>query len=257
MTWRRELTIIAALVLTTVAVFAPVAGQGFVDFDDGPYVYDNSRVKSGLTWDGIAWAFTTREQSNWHPLTWISHMVDAELFGGEGRVLGLPASGWHHLTSVALHAGSAVLLFLLLWTATGAIGRSAVVAGLFALHPLHVESVAGVSERKDVLSTFLGLGCLLAYVHYARRPSAPRYLVVFALLALGLMAKPMLVTWPFVLLLLDWWPLGRMEPAMPAARRSSRIERFTHLVRSRTPARPCGPCAWRSSTRTAARSRPS
>jgi hypothetical protein len=192
-----------------VAVYAPVATHGYIDFDDPGYVFNNPHVRAGLSWEGARWAFTTTAQSNWNPLTWLSLMVDAQCFGVDGRLLGLPCSGWQHLEDVAFHALNAILLFLLLRTATSSTWRSAAVAALFALHPLHVESVAWISERKDVLSACLGLACLLAYVHYGRAPGLLRYVPVFGLLALGLLAKPMLVTWPCVMLLMDAWPLGR------------------------------------------------
>src|SRR5262249_21083140 len=155
--------------------------------------------------EGMRWAFTTGYAGNWHPLTWLSHMLDVQLFGLD--------AGAHHVASLALHVSSTLLLFALLVRLTGARGRSAFVAALFALHPLHVESVAWVAERKDVLSALLLFLTLWAYVSYVRRPSAARYAAVLALFALGLMAKPMLVTLPLVLLLLDGWPLGRLSRA--------------------------------------------
>lgn len=203
----RILAVAALLVLVTLAVYVPVATYGFVDFDDPAYVFDNPHVRAGLTPEGIAWAFTTASEANWTPLAWLSHMLDVQWFGLEGRFLGLPASGWHHLESLFWHVGSTVTLFLFLRAATGALGRSAIVALLFALHPLNVEAVAWVSARKDVLSTFFGFSCLLAYVHYRRQPSLWRHVLVGVLLALGLLAKSMLVTLPFVMLLLDAWPL--------------------------------------------------
>ncbi len=189
------------LVALSLAVFSPMLGNGFVDLDDYEYVVENPHVRSGLSPVNIRWSFTAFHLSNWHPLTWLSHMADAELFGL------LP---WgHHLTSLLLHGANTGLLFLVLFSMTGALWRSALVAALFGIHPVHVESVAWVAERKDVLSTFfwfLGLG---AYVRYARRPGWGRYLAVAACLAVGLLAKPMPVTMPFLLLLLDWWPLSR------------------------------------------------
>ena len=186
----------------TFATFWPVVHADFITHDDPSYVTENAHVASGLTWTNIRWAFTATHSSNWHPLTWISHMLDVELFG--------LAPGWHHLTSLLLHTTNTVLLFLLFWQMTGALGRSALLAALFALHPLHVESVAWISERKDVLSTCFGLLSLIAYARFAR--SAVRrpffYALALGLLALGLMSKPMLVTWPAVMLLLDYWPLG-------------------------------------------------
>jgi tetratricopeptide (TPR) repeat protein len=203
----RILAVAALLVLVTLAVYVRLGTYGFLDFDDPAYVFDNPHVRAGLTREGIVWAFTTSAEANWTPLAWLSHMLDVQIFGLQGRILGLPASGWHHLENLAWHAGSAVVLFLFLRDATGALARSAVVAFLFAVHPLNVEAVAWVSARKDVLSTFFGFSCLLAYVHYRRGPSAWRHALVGVLLALGLLAKSMIVTLPFVMLLLDAWPL--------------------------------------------------
>lgn len=190
-----------ALVVSVFVVFAQTARHGFLNFDDDRYVAANAHVAHGLTGDGIRWAFSHSHADNWHPLTWLSHMLDAQLFGAK-------AAG-HHLSSVVLHAATAVVLFLVLWRMTGALWASAVVAELFAIHPLRVESVAWIAERKDVLSGLLFVLALGAYVHHARRPGPGRYLSVVVLFALGLMAKPMLVTLPFVLLLLDYWPLRR------------------------------------------------
>ena len=222
------------LALTTLAVFLPVAQQGFVNYDDSDYVSENAHVQSGLKWENVVWAFTTGHASNWHPLTWLSHMLDAQLFGLQ--------AGPQHLVSVGCHLANTLLLFLLLRRMTGALWRSAFVAALFALHPLHVESVAWVSERKDVLSAFFFLLTVGAYARYtevqsreavvagpesevqgsrfevqgSRLPQFPAalfYVLSLVLFALGLMSKPMLVTLPFVLLLLDYWPLRRFQPA--------------------------------------------
>lgn len=201
-----------ALALATVGVYWRVGGFDFVNFDDPDYVTENRMVNGGLTFGGVIWAFTHSYASNWHPLTWISHMLDCSLFG-------LHAGG-PHLVNLALHTANAILLFLLLERLTGAQWRSAIVAGLFALHPLHVESVAWIAERKDVLSTFFGLLSLLAYERGVRSKDrgagserAARRSLRFSLvfLALGLLAKSMLVTLPFVMLLLDFWPLQRVE----------------------------------------------
>ncbi len=182
--------------------------HGFVNLDDNQYVYDNEQVTDGLTWHGVVWAFTSSHSANWHPLTWLSHMLDCQLFH--------KGAGGHHATSVLLHAAAAVLLLLALLKMTGRLWPSAWVAAVFALHPLRVESVAWVAERKDVLSGVFFMLTLWAYAAYARRPpSWWRYAVVLILFALGLMAKPMLVTLPFVLLLLDYWPLQRLAPAGP------------------------------------------
>ena len=197
------------LVAITLAVYAQVIRHQFIYLDDMPYIRDNRMVNRGLTLGGIVWAFTTFYAANWHPLTWIAHMIDCQLFGLN--------PGAHLFVQVLIHSANAALVFWFLRQATGGPGRagriwpSAIVAALFALHPLHVESVAWAAERKDTLSTFFGLLSLIAYVRYAESPSWKRYLLVAVLLALGLMAKPMLVTWPFVMLLLDYWPLGRFQ----------------------------------------------
>ena len=199
--WRQA---IAALVLSiaTIAVFAPACDFGFVEYDDALYMRDVPIVQRGLTAEGVGWAFTTFQAWNWHPLTWVSLMSDVELFGQDPRYL--------HRTNIALHVANVLLLFALFGSATRAWGHSFFLAGLFAVHPLHVESVAWIAERKDVLSTFFGLLTIGAYFAYARRPSPLRYTGVFVLFAFGLMAKPMLVTLPVLLLLLDIWPLGRL-----------------------------------------------
>lgn len=200
----RPAWIAAALALLTLAAYSSVSSFEFSTFDDPQYVVDNPRVNQGLSRESVAWAFTTGHASNWHPLTWLSHMLDAQLFGMR--------AGYHHWVSVLLHVANTLLLMAFLVRTTGAVGRSAFVAALFALHPLHVESVAWIAERKDVLSTLFFMLTLLFYQRYARAATPARYLPVFACLALGLMAKPMLVTLPFVLLLLDVWPLGRYRP---------------------------------------------
>jgi protein O-mannosyl-transferase len=207
---RRAAIIVCALLLLAVAiVFGQTVRHGFIELDDSEYVVHNQAVADGFTVDGIVWAFTHFHSANWHPLTWLSHALDCQIYG-------LDHPGGHHLTNLLLHAASSVLLFLVLRQMTGDLWPSAAVAALFAIHPLHVESVAWVAERKDVLSGLLFMLVLAAYVSYVRRPfSLLRYLLVTALFALGLMAKPMLVTLPFVLLLLDYWPLGRI--GAPAA----------------------------------------
>ncbi len=223
------------LAVTTFAVFLPIARHGYVNYDDSDYVTANAHVQGGLQWNNVVWAFTSGHASNWHPLTWLSHMLDCQLFGQN--------AGAHHLVSVGFHIANTLLLFLLLRRMTGSRWRSVMVAALFALHPLHVESVAWVSERKDVLSAFFFLLTVGAYVRYAecRRQNAECritqhairntddrllitdhrlpltrhrslfYLLSLVFFALGLMSKPMLVTLPFVLLLLDYWPLRRFE----------------------------------------------
>lgn len=197
-----------ALAALVFAAFQPAMDNDFVGYDDPDYVTSNVMVQRGLNWDGVAWALTSTEAANWHPLTWMSHMLDVQFFG-------LNPAG-HHLTSVLLHTLSAVLVFLVLRTLTGTTWRSVLVAALFGLHPLRVESVAWVAERKDALSTVFWFLTILAYTHYVRTPETnkQRTRILFGLALLcfagGLMAKPMLVTLPFVLLLLDVWPLKRL-----------------------------------------------
>jgi protein O-mannosyl-transferase len=192
-----------ALVVGTLAVYWQTSGHGFIRLDDGQYVYENPMVQAGLTASGFDWAFTTFTAANWHPLTWLSHMLDCQLFGLD--------AGAHHLVNVAFHLANSVLLFLICARMTRRPWRSLVVAGIFALHPLHVESVAWVAERKDVLSTFFGLLALLLYVRYTEAATTWRYIAMASFFALSLMAKPMLVTFPFLLLLLDFWPLRRLQ----------------------------------------------
>jgi protein O-mannosyl-transferase len=193
-----------ALAAMTFGVFAQTLRHNFVAFDDNEYVYENPMVLRGLTIKGIIWAFSFRA-FNWHPLTWISHMLDCQLYGLR--------PGGHHLTNVLLHIATVIVLFLLLRQMTGALWRSAFVAAVFAIHPLRVESVAWVAERKDVLSGLFFVLTLAAYLRYVRLPSPRHYRMVALLFALGLMCKPMLVTLPLVLLLLDYWPLQRAESA--------------------------------------------
>jgi len=216
------------LVVLTLGIYWPVMSHEFVDYDDGDYMVANTQVQRGLTWAGVKWAFVTGHASNWHPLTWLSHMLDVSVFG--------KTPGGHHFTNVLFHCANVVLVFLLWQTLTGARWRSAVVAALFAMHPLHVESVAWVSERKDVLSGLFGLFALLAYgkgvaVQVSQEPvertkggkkqsnplesdtarrASQWYLISVGAFALGLLCKPMLVTLPFVMLLLDYWPLNRI-----------------------------------------------
>ena len=199
--WALDLAIAVLLVSAIFAIYGQTSGFGFVNFDDPDYVTANSHVRAGLSQESITWAFRHSFAGNWFPLTWLSHMLDVQLFGLDG--------GFHHLTSVGLHAAAAVLLFLFLGRITSARGPSAMVAALFALHPLHVESVAWIAERKDVLSAFFCMLTLCAYARYAARPSSIRYLAALLFFLLGLLAKPMLVTLPLVLLLLDYWPLRR------------------------------------------------
>lgn len=198
-----DLLVGLGLVAVTLAVYGQVLTHQFINYDDDNFIWNNPMVIGGLTWKGISWAFTTFHMASWHPLAWLSHMLDSQVFG-------LKAGG-HLLVNALLHSANTFLLFFFLKRATGATWRSAIVAALFALHPLHVESVAWAAERKDTLSTFFGLLCLLAYARYVERPSGWRYALVAGWLGLGLMAKGMLVSWPFLLLLLDYWPFRRVQ----------------------------------------------
>lgn len=219
-TSRKSLVCLALLILA-LAVFWQVRHFDFVNLDDKMYLHENPHVLSGLTVDGVKWAFTSFYASNWHPLTWLSHMLDVDLFGLD--------AGSMHLVNVFFHVASTLLLFLILERMTGALGRSALVAALFALHPLHVESVAWIAERKDVLSAFFWMLTLGAYVLYKERKHPGAYLAALFFFALGLMAKPMLVTLPFVLLLLDLWPLKRLQRA--DAIRGSGVEAVEPLTK--------------------------
>ncbi len=226
----RTTLICLVLALATALLYFPALGFDFINFDDQNYLLNNVHVNRGWKWRELAWCFQAGACNNWHPMTWMSHMLDCQFFG-------LRPAG-HHAVNVLLHVLNSVLVFLVFRSVTGALWRSAVVAALFAWHPLHVESVAWVSERKDVLSTFFGLLALWAYSRYVReaakqsdggRPfvgrSAIFYGVSILLFALGLMAKPMLVTLPFVLLLLDWWPLGRFGANLQTAQGHPRAAR--------------------------------
>jgi tetratricopeptide (TPR) repeat protein len=200
---RPDFLILVAMAVLTLGIYAQVIGHQFITFDDDSYIKENPMVNRGVTLAGLAWAFTTFYKANWHPLTWIAHMIDSQLFG-------LNAGG-HLLVNALIHVANTLLVFWFLLRATHARWPSALVAALFALHPLHVESVAWAAERKDTLSTLFGLLSLIAYVRYAEAPSISRYAWTAITLALGLLAKPMLVTWPFVMLLLDYWPLRRLS----------------------------------------------
>ncbi len=199
---KRTLFLCLLLMTVTVALYIPVTHNGFINFDDEDYITDNAHVQSGLTWSTVQWSFTTFELGNWHPLTWLSHALDYELFGLN--------AGKHHFVNASLHAINAAILFLLLQSATGFTGRSLMVAALFALHPVNVESVAWAAERKNVLSMFFFLLALLAYGWYARQPKLRRYGVVFLLFLLALMSKPQVIAFPVLLLLWDYWPLRRV-----------------------------------------------
>jgi len=208
-----SLLICVALALATLAVYWQVCNYDFIKYDDDVYVTDNYHVTSGVSIPNVRWAFTTPHAGNWLPLTWLSFMLDCQLFG--------PNPGWMHLVNLLLHIANTLLLFAVLKKMTGSLWPSAFVAALFALHPLHVESVAWITERKDVLSTLFLLLTLAAYVSYVRRPGLVRYLLTVLLFTLGLLAKPMLVTLPFLLLLLDYWPLERF--AAPRAVKTAAI----------------------------------
>src|ERR1019366_7619754 len=213
-----------ALALVTTALYWPITHHNFVNFDDDDYITNNSHVQAGLTWVGVIWAFQSGAAANWHPLTWLSHMLDCQLYGLN--------PGGHHSTNLLFHVANTLLLFLLLKQLTGALWRSAFVAALFAWHPLHVESVAWAAERKDVLSAFFWMLALMAYTRYAQKQSRVEgrgsrensavpaldsglwtldYGLALLFFACGLMSKPMVVTLPFVLLLLDFWPLNRFS----------------------------------------------
>ena len=242
---RRTILICTLLAAATLAVFWPVTRCEFINFDDPLYVTENPHVKQGLTWETVAWSFRASHASNWHPLTWLSHALDVQMFGLN--------PGLHHLTNLLFHSANTVLLFLLLERMTRRTWPSAMVAALFALHPVHVESVAWVSERKDMLSAFFFLLTLLAYARYAEEIGDRRqeigagarkwvrpaifYLLSSIFFLLGLLSKPMLVTVPFVLLLLDYWPLRRFPPSAQAPSINPSIHQSIHpsLHRSTTP----------------------
>jgi hypothetical protein len=215
----------AMLVLATLLLYGRVAHHEFLAFDDSPYVTKNIHVNSGLNPGNVVWAFTAFHEANWHPLTWISHMADCQLFG--------LSSEPHHLVNVALHAVNVLLLFWLLKKGTGAVWRSFLVAALFAVHPLNVETVAWVAQRKSLLCTLFSLLAIAAYGRFVRRPDWKKYLVVVAAFALALMSKPMAVSLPLVLLLLDYWPLQRYAD-LPSRRKWVRlsVEKLPLLVMS-------------------------
>lgn len=216
---KQNLLVCIFLIIATFAVYYQVRNHEFIDYDDNIHVFENPHVREGLTPGSIVWAFTATQGVLWHPVTWLSFMVDYELFGLN--------PGWYHLINIFFHIANTLLLYLFLRYVTGALWRSAFIAALFALHPLHVESVAWVTERKDVLSIFLMMIALLIYVKYAERPSLKRYFLIFLFFVLGLMAKPMIVTFPFVLLLLDYWPLGRFKTG-ESGRKPMTTESLTH-----------------------------
>jgi tetratricopeptide (TPR) repeat protein len=228
---RLQLTLLAMLLAAvTVTVYWQVGTHAFLDYDDGRYITENPHVTSGLTETNIRWAFTAVHASNWHPITWLSHMADVQLYG-------LNPQG-HHLTNVGIHSLSTMLLLVLLFRLTGLIWQSGFVAALFALHPLHVESVAWAAERKDVLSAFFLFLTLIFYVSHVKKRSVLHYMLALVSFLLGLMAKPMLVTLPLVMLLLDYWPLNRFlgnehdTRPIPAPGIGARM---TALVREKVP----------------------
>ncbi|MGA1825341.1 MAG: tetratricopeptide repeat protein [bacterium] len=203
LTIRYEIVVSLFLVITILTMYWQVRNHEFVSYDDTVYVTENPYVVNGLTIEGIIWSFKAKEAGNWHPITWLSHMLDAQLYGKD--------AGRHHMTSVLFHIMNSLLLFFIFYTMTKDIWQSAFIAVLFALHPLNVESVAWVAERKNVVSTFFWMLTLASYIWYSERPGSIRYLIPLILFALGLMAKPMVVTLPFVLILMDYWPLKRFE----------------------------------------------
>ena len=225
---RQAVLLAVALAVVTVALYFPATHHPFVNFDDDAYVTANPHIKSGLGWDTIGWAFSTSYAGNWHPLTWVSHALDWQLFGAD-------PSG-HHDTSIVLHALNAVLLYWVLLRATGGAGRSFMVAALFALHPVNVESVVWIAERKNLLSMTFLLLALGAYDCYARKSGIARYLMVALLFALGLMAKPQIITLPFILLLWDYWPLQRIAPvSSSAAPGTIKPEKWPRLLWEKVP----------------------
>ena len=200
---RPDVLICLILIIAVILVYRPVQQYNFILFDDGAYVFDNPSVKEGLSLSGMAWAIKSAHASNWHPVTWLSHMLDVSLFGLN--------SGRHHMINVLIHIVNSILLLLVLRRMTGKLWLSGFVAALFAVHPINVESVAWIAERKNLLCTFFGLFTLRAYIRYIEYPNIPRYLSIILFFVLGLMTKPMLVTLPFLFLLLDYWPLGRIR----------------------------------------------
>lgn len=224
---KRTVVFCLLLVAATLAVYNPVNRNAFVNFDDDHYITHNPHVLAGVTWDTVKWAFDGYHEANWHPLTWLSHAADCELFGVN------PVG--HHYVNVFLHAIDAALLFLLLQSATGFTWRSLLVAALFALHPVNVESVAWVSERKNVLSMMFLLLAMQAYGWYVRKPTVARYAAVAILFAFGLMSKPQVITLPFLLLLWDFWPLGRLRPQAASSQDGSPPAKVSALIFEKIP----------------------
>ena len=200
---RAKVLICIFLIVATFCVYSQVQDHEFINFDDGLYITNNLNVQAGLTSESVKWAFTTMDTEDWSPVNWLSHILDYQLYG-------LNPKG-HYLTNLFLHIANALILLLVLSRMTGKLWQSAFVAAIFAFHSLNVESVAWLAERKNVLSTLFWLMTMWAYIHYAEKPTVKRYGLVFLFFAMGLMSKPMLVTLPFVLLLLDYWPLRRLK----------------------------------------------
>jgi tetratricopeptide (TPR) repeat protein len=226
--FRLKLMVSLLLIVSTFAVYVQVRNHGFVNYDDNVYVTDNRIVQDGVTWEGFVWALTTTFFGQWYPLTWLSHMADCQFFGLN--------PGWHHLSSVFLHITNTLLLFLVFRRMTGDLWRSGFVAALFALHPLHVESVAWVSDRKDVLSAFFWMLTMWSYVRYIERPGITRYLLVALFFVMCLMGKATVVTLPFVLLLLDYWPFGRFEYGpLGGGRKSQQKSSAFRLISEKAP----------------------
>jgi hypothetical protein len=228
---KRRLILCLLLVLVTLALYNPITHAPFLNYDDNIYVTENAQVQAGLTASTIRWCFLTPKAYDWHPLTWLSYAVDAEIFGMN------PAG--YHLVNVLLHATNAVLLFLILEAATGFAWRSLAVSTLFALHPINVESVAWIAERKNVLSMLFFLIALAAYGWYARRPGIGRYLTVTLAYVFALMSKAQVITFPFALLLLDYWPLCRLNNNFAAAQDRAEFAR-RRLLHSRKKCRGSG-----------------
>jgi protein O-mannosyl-transferase len=229
---KKTYTYILAFLLSAIIciVYTPLLFNSFINYDDQSYVTRNQYVQAGFTYTGVIWAFTTSHAYNWHPVTWISHMLDVQLYG-------LNPTG-HHLTSILFHMANSMLLFILLRRMTGTVWQSLCVAALFVLHPLHVESVAWIAERKDVLSTFFGLLAISTYLDFTKTQRTSKYLLTLLFFILSLMAKPMLVTLPFVLLLLDYWPLGRWSPGhsnLDNAPTKSECHSPGYLIREKIP----------------------
>ena len=200
---RTKIVICIFLVVATFCIYSQVQDHEFISLDDPIYITNNLSVQAGLTSESVKWAFTTSHPPYWHPVTWLSHILDYQLYG-------LNPKG-HYLTNLFLHIANALILLIVLSRMTGKLWQSAFVAAIFAFHPLNVESVAWLAERKNVLSTLFWLLAMWAYIHYAEKPTVKRYGLVFLFFTLGLMSKPMLVTLPFVFLLLDYWPLRRLK----------------------------------------------